>query len=370
MRNARKWAGIVAGVLAFSLIAAACSNDDDAQRQLRQHGRVRRGTCPARSTSRARPRSSRSHPRRRELRRQNTGVNVAVDGPGTTDGFVLVLQGRDRHQRRVAPDRGRREDGLLRRRRRLRGARDRSRRLTVVANPPNRGRLPQLRRPLRAVRPGVRGLHELDRRQRARQEGRRQRWTSRTCRSTIVAPGTESGTYGSFIDLGDHRHRGRAGQARGPRHAPPRLPVSPDDNVIIQTRKARRAPSGSSASRTREGAGRPIKEFRIDNGGGCIGAGRGHLNDGSYPLSRTLYIYVNTESGDQPGAEGVRGLLPVRRRHREGRQRRIHRASDRSARRLAVHVGVGFRLGILVERRAWTGRPGRPIPATPRASKG
>ena len=28
MRNARKWAVIVAGVMALSLVAAACSNDD------------------------------------------------------------------------------------------------------------------------------------------------------------------------------------------------------------------------------------------------------------------------------------------------------------------------------------------------------
>jgi phosphate transport system substrate-binding protein len=37
-----------------------------------------------------------------------------------------------------------------------------------------------------------------------------------------------------------------------------------------------------------------VKEVQIDGGSGCVAPDVGRIGDGTYPLSRSLYIYVNT----------------------------------------------------------------------------
>ena len=44
-----------------------------------------------------------------------------------------------------------------------------------------------------------------------------------------------------------------------------------------------------------QGAGSKVKEFKIDNGNGCVAPSAATVIDGTYPLSRTLYIYVNAD---------------------------------------------------------------------------
>ena len=44
-----------------------------------------------------------------------------------------------------------------------------------------------------------------------------------------------------------------------------------------------------------EGAADQIKIVQVDEGSGCVEPTRDTIADGSYPLSRTLYIYVNKE---------------------------------------------------------------------------
>ncbi|MDH3754307.1 MAG: substrate-binding domain-containing protein [Acidimicrobiia bacterium] len=112
----------------------------------------------------------------------------------------------------------------------------------------------------------------------------------------ITAPGTESGTYDSFIEIvlegiGEQRlgedadtfiRTDIAGQA--------------EDNVIIQ------GVSGSGSSLgwvgfafAAENAD-AVKVLEVDDGqSGCIAPTIDTIADGSYPVSRPLYIYVNTE---------------------------------------------------------------------------
>ena len=45
-----------------------------------------------------------------------------------------------------------------------------------------------------------------------------------------------------------------------------------------------------------EEAGDAIKEVAIDAGDGCIAPSAETISDGSYPLSRSLYIYPNTDT--------------------------------------------------------------------------
>ena len=52
-----------------------------------------------------------------------------------------------------------------------------------------------------------------------------------------------------------------------------------------------------------ENAGDTVKEFEIDGGDGCVAPSAETVIDGSYPLARSLYIYVSTEKlADEPGA--------------------------------------------------------------------
>ena len=44
-----------------------------------------------------------------------------------------------------------------------------------------------------------------------------------------------------------------------------------------------------------ENAGDTVKEFEIDGGDGCVAPSADTVNDESYALARTLYIYVNKE---------------------------------------------------------------------------
>ena len=62
-----------------------------------------------------------------------------------------------------------------------------------------------------------------------------------------------------------------------------------------------------------ENAGDAIKEVQIDAGDGCVDPSKDTIADGSYPLSRSLYIYPNVATARDDEARGrVRRLLPER----------------------------------------------------------
>jgi phosphate transport system substrate-binding protein len=107
---------------------------------------------------------------------------------------------------------------------------------------------------------------------------------------TIVAPGEESGTYGSFIDLviGDiAEERGQEEALRSDYQA------SADDNVIIDNAAGNGGGLGFVGFAFAESAGDSVKEFQVDGGDGCVEPSAEAVIDGSYPISRSLYIYVN-----------------------------------------------------------------------------
>ncbi len=118
----------------------------------------------------------------------------------------------------------------------------------------------------------------------------------------ITAPGQESGTYDAFIELtgiediaiGQGVPEEEAAALRQDYHP------SPNDNVIIT------AIEGSPISpRVRgfafaEEAGDAVKEIEVDGGDGCVAPSPDTISDGSYPLSRSLYIYVSADAAARP----------------------------------------------------------------------
>ena len=110
----------------------------------------------------------------------------------------------------------------------------------------------------------------------------------------LSGPGTESGTYDSFIELA----LAKTAEARGKKDAPIRTDYAgqAQDNVIIQ------GVAGSDSSLgwvgfafAEENVGK-IKELKVskDPGGTCVEPTVETIADGSYPLSRPLFIYVNS----------------------------------------------------------------------------
>ena len=114
----------------------------------------------------------------------------------------------------------------------------------------------------------------------------------------ITAPGEESGTYDSFIELAFAdiaEARVAAGsisedQAETTR---PDYQASGDDNVIIEGIEGSDTSLGWVGFAFAESAGDLVKEIEVDGGDGCVAPSAEAIADGSYPLSRPLFIYVN-----------------------------------------------------------------------------
>ena len=123
---------------------------------------------------------------------------------------------------------------------------------------------------------------------------------------TIVAPGEESGTYDSFTELAFKdiaEARVEAGAITEDQAATtrPDYQASADDNVIIQGIEGAEGSLGWVGFAYAEEAGDQVKELEVDGGDGCVAPSAETVSDGSYPLSRSLYIYVNTASAaDNP----------------------------------------------------------------------
>ena len=118
----------------------------------------------------------------------------------------------------------------------------------------------------------------------------------------LTGPGTESGTYDSFIELalsGVAEERGLPeDQVETTRSD---YDASPDDNVIIQNVEASDTSLGWVGFAFAEEAGDAIKELGVaaEPDGDCVEPSAETIADGSYPLSRSLYVYVNTAKAEE-----------------------------------------------------------------------
>ena len=120
----------------------------------------------------------------------------------------------------------------------------------------------------------------------------------------ITAPGEESGTYDAFLELSGiittGTERGKFDDTHPPalRLPGPNYTASGDDNVIVAGVEAGAGALGFVGFAYFEGAGSNIKAIAIDDGDGCVAPSIETIADGTYPLSRSLYIYVNDTKAD------------------------------------------------------------------------
>lgn len=108
---------------------------------------------------------------------------------------------------------------------------------------------------------------------------------------TVTAPGEESGTYDSFVEivLGSVAKSLEVedDQAR------PDYTASPNDNVIIEGIAANDTSLGWVGFAFVEENLDTIKPLKVDAGKGCIEATNETIASGEFPIARSLYIYVN-----------------------------------------------------------------------------
>jgi phosphate transport system substrate-binding protein len=114
---------------------------------------------------------------------------------------------------------------------------------------------------------------------------------------TITGPGEESGTYDSYLELVlDKIGAERKTTDPTAKHTltRPDYLASPNDNAIIEGIATPGSLGWVGFAFAEENAG-TIKELGVakDPNGTCVTPSAETISDGSYPISRTLYIYVN-----------------------------------------------------------------------------
>jgi phosphate transport system substrate-binding protein len=113
----------------------------------------------------------------------------------------------------------------------------------------------------------------------------------------ITAPGQESGTYDAFIELSGTTDIAIAQGLPEAKQTVLRndYQSSPNDNVIIQAMAGSDSSLGFVGFAFADQNADSVKEIQVDGGDGCVAPSKDTIADGSYPLSRSLYIYVNTD---------------------------------------------------------------------------
>ena len=111
----------------------------------------------------------------------------------------------------------------------------------------------------------------------------------------VVGPGEESGTFASFVELVIEEFNEDRGQEATTR---PDYQASSDDNIILQGVGG--SPTsfgwvGFAFAREAEG----VKILEVDGGEGCVAPTQETIGDGSYPISRPLFIYVNVAAAER-----------------------------------------------------------------------
>lgn len=298
MRNRRKVLTILAAVAALSLVAAACG-DDDGDTTGSTGGATGStaedltGTITISGSSTVQPITSLVA----ELFNEDVsdGVAFTVDGPGTSDGFVLFCDGETDIQDASRPIEQEEIDACSANGVEYIELAVAFDGITVMTNPANgdvtclnNGDLYALFGPESDGIDTWDGADSL-----AKKVGGTDGFPSAPLE--ITAPGEESGTYDAFIDLSGIEDIALEQGVPEDEAAALRTDyqASPDDNVIISAMEGSDSPLGFVGFAFAEGAAEQVKILEVDGGDGCVAPSRDTIADGSYPLSRTLYIYVN-----------------------------------------------------------------------------
>ena len=290
MRKLRNHAGVLAGVLALALVGAACGGDDGTGDGGSPSPELE-GTITVSGSSTVEPISSLVAELFVET---NPNVAINVTGPGTGDGFELFCDGEtdiSDASRQIESDEAKacEKNGIEYTE--LEVGIDG---IAVVTNPENSVSCLNFADLYSLFGPESEGVDTwADANDLAGQVGGTGGFPDAPL--DITAPGEESGTYDSFIEIAGFEDIGIEQGVDEDEAAALRkdYQASPDDNVIITAMGGSPSALGFVGFAFAESAGETVKMLEVDGGEGCVAPSAETIADGSYPLSRSLYIYPN-----------------------------------------------------------------------------
>jgi phosphate transport system substrate-binding protein len=297
MRTTRPTKAVLVAVSALAIVAAACSSNSDTS----SAGSGTDSGAAGMSGSVTVSGSSTVLPISQLVAENFSGANpdaqISVDGPGTGDGFVLFCEGKtdiNDASRQIEPEEAKAckqaginytelEIGLDG--------------ITVMTNPANSAITCLNKGDLYALfGPESKGFSSwADANALATKVGGNGGFPDEPL--TIVAPGQESGTYDSFITLAgiDTTALDQGVPEAQSTSLRPDYQSSPNDSVIIQGIEGSDSALGFVGFAYADQQGESVTKIEIDGGDGCVEPSASTIADGTYPLSRSLYLYVNTD---------------------------------------------------------------------------
>jgi phosphate transport system substrate-binding protein len=108
----------------------------------------------------------------------------------------------------------------------------------------------------------------------------------------ITAPGEESGTFDSFVELALGDVIGAREQEETTR---PDYQASADDNVIVENIGGTPSSLGWVGFAFADENSDSVKSLEVDGGDGCVAPTPETIASNEYPISRPLFIYVNAD---------------------------------------------------------------------------
>jgi phosphate transport system substrate-binding protein len=108
----------------------------------------------------------------------------------------------------------------------------------------------------------------------------------------VTAPGEESGTYDSFVEFAITKIAGEREQDAVTR---PDYTPSGDDNIIIEGISGSDSSLGWVGFAFADENSDSVKSLEVDGGEGCVAPTPETIASNEYPMSRPLFIYVNTD---------------------------------------------------------------------------
>jgi phosphate transport system substrate-binding protein len=289
----RKRAAAAAGIVALALVAGACSNNSDSGDGSASADALS-GTIVVSGSSTVEPISSLVA---ESFSGANPEVDISVEGPGTGDGFILFCEGKtdvSDASREIEPDEAKACEKAGINYVELKVALDG---ITVMTNPANTAVTCLNDGDLYALfGPQSNGIDTWDGADSlAKEVGGNGGFPAAPLK--ITAPGAESGTYDSFIDLAHIEDIALEQGVPEDKAASLRTDYqsSPTDNIIIQGIEGSESSLGFVGFAFADLNADQIKAIDIDGGSGCITPNADTIADGSYPLSRPLFIYINTD---------------------------------------------------------------------------
>jgi phosphate transport system substrate-binding protein len=108
----------------------------------------------------------------------------------------------------------------------------------------------------------------------------------------VTAPGEESGTFDAFVELVIEP----IADERGTEHTTrPDYVASPNDNVILEGISGTTTSLGWVGMAFADESAGFVRQLSVDGGEDCVAPTDETVADGSYPIARPLFVYVNLD---------------------------------------------------------------------------